>query len=255
MSGYAPARERAPQRPATAERRGNSGERAVSRGAAAGSRQNPRGVAGGATTSSTSSTSAGAPGRNRTPVPAYSRPREGRTIVGQASQRVGPIPGRGGSGGVGRGYYPIYDPYYYLGYYDPYYFGYGYRYSQYWMPGYGFGFGYFGYDPFLFGGYYDPYSSYGYGQGYPSGGSYGAGAYHDVGSLRLKVKPANAQVYVDGYYVGVIDSFDGMFQRLEIEAGSHRVEVRAEGYEPVQFDVMLTPGETITYKGELNRIR
>ncbi len=123
------------------------------------------------------------------------------------------------------------------------------------MPGYGYGFGYFGYDPFLFGGYYDPNAFIGYGQGYPSGGGYGVGEYRDAGSLRLKVKPANAQVYVDGYYVGLIDNFDGMFQHLSIEAGSHRVEVRAEGYEPVQFDVLVTPGETITYKGELNRIK
>ena len=28
-----------------------------------------------------------------------------------------------------------------------------------------------------------------------------------------------------------------------------------EGYEPVQFDVMITPGETVTYKGELKRVQ
>ena len=93
----------------------------------------------------------------------------------------------------------------------------------------------------------------GYGQ---SSGGYGTGGYRGaVGSLRLKVKPVNAQVYIDGYYVGLVDSFDGTFQRLEIEAGSHRVEVRAEGFTPVQFDVMVTPGETITYKGQLQPIR
>lgn len=251
MSGYSSARERAPERPsASGERRGSSGERAMPRGSAAVSGENPRG-AGGATTSSTYYGEG--QGRNRAPVPAYSRPRDGRTVIGQAGERVGPIPGRDGSRFGSSGYYPIYDPYYYYGYYNPG-FGYSYRYSTYWMPGYGYGLGYFGYDPFLFGGYYDPYS-YGYGQGYPSAGGYGTGRYHDVGALRLKVKPVNAQVYVDGYFVGVVDSFDGTFQRLEIESGSHRVEVRAEGFEPVQFDVMVTPGETITYKGELQRIR
>jgi hypothetical protein len=191
--------------------------------------------------------------RDRAPVPAYSRPRDGRTVTGSAGERVVPPPS-GGGGDVcrgGCGYYPIYDPYYYYGYYDPFYYGYGYRYSNFWMPGYGFGLGYFGYDPFLFGGYYDPYAG-AYGQ---ASGGYGASQYKGVGSLRLKVKPANAQVYIDGYYVGLIDAFDGMFQKLEIEAGSHRVEVRAEGFEPVQFDVMVTPGETVTYKGELQRIK
>ena len=65
------------------------------------------------------------------------------------------------------------------------------------------------------------------------------------------MKPTNAQVYVDGYYVGLIDSFDGTFQRLSVEGGSTYIELRAEGFEPVEFDVMVTPGDTITYKGEL----
>jgi hypothetical protein len=189
--------------------------------------------------------------RGRTP--GYSRPRDGREPVGTAVDRRG-APPRGGGGA----YYPgvIYDPYY-ASYYDPYF--YGGRYSSYWSPyGYGFGLGYFAYDPFLFGGYggygYGPYQG-GYGPGYdPYQGGYGSeSGYRGVGSIRLKVKPADAQVYVDGYYVGTVDSFDGAFQRLSIEAGAHKVEVRAEGYETVQFDVMVTPGETVTYKGELKR--
>lgn len=253
MTGYSPARERAPERPSAAERRGGgTGERATPRGSSAASGGEATRGAGGTNTMFYGGETA----RDRAPVPAYSRPRDGRTVTGTAGERTYPPPGSGGGPCGGRecgGYYPIYDPYYYYGYYDPYYFGYGYRYSNYWMPGYGFGFGYFGYDPFLFGGYYDPYTSV-YGAGQSSGG-YGVGQYKGVGSLRLKVKPANAQVYIDGYYVGLVDSFDGMFQKLEIEAGSHRVEIKAEGFEPVQFDAMVTPGETVTYKGDLPRIK
>ena len=69
------------------------------------------------------------------------------------------------------------------------------------------------------------------------------------------MKPNNAQVFIDGYYVGLVDSFDGAFQRLGIEAGAHKVEIRAEGYETAQLDVMVTPGETVTYKGDLKRIK
>jgi hypothetical protein len=216
----------------------------------------PRGSSGsGGSTSSTAGSNNGGnrgDGRSREGVPTYSRPRDGRQPVGSAVERRGPPPTRGG--GV---YYPgiIYDPYY-SSFYNPYYGG---RYSSYWSPyGYGFGLGYFAYDPFLFGGGYGGaygpgYGGYGYNPyegGYSSSGS----GYRGVGSVRLKVKPTDAQVYVDGYYVGVIDSYDGVFQRLGIDEGGHKVEVRAEGYEPVQFDVMIIPGETVTYKGELKPI-
>jgi hypothetical protein len=189
-------------------------------------------------------------GRSRADVPAYSRPRDNRNVTGTAVERRGQIPGGGGSI-----YYPGiyygYDPFY-SGYFGSYYSRYGYYpYSRYWVPGFGFGLGYFAYDPLMFGGY--DYYGGGYGGGYSAGGY--SSQYRDVGNLRLKVKPSDAQVYVDGYFVGPVDSFDGVFQRLGIEAGAHRVELRAEGYETVQFEVLITPGETVTYKGEMKPIR
>jgi hypothetical protein len=229
---------------------GGGGERAVPRGSAATS---------GSTSSSAGSNNGNQRGDGNNRVDSgTARPRDGRQPVGTAVERRGPAPGHGG--GV---YYPgvIYDPYYSY-YYDPFY--YGSRYSSYWSPyGYGFGLGYFAYDPFLFGGYGSYSGAYGYGgYGYdpyqaPGGGGYGGSSgsgYRGVGSLRLKVKPADAQVYVDGYFMGVVDSFDGSFQKLTVEEGAHKVEVRSEGYTPVQFDVMVIPGETITYKGELPKI-
>lgn len=228
MSGSRSApRERAPQRPAAMPRgagsAGNTDARAIGRpGSAATAGPDER-------------------GRSRSEVPTYSRPRDGRNVTGTAVDRSS-VPGRGGSIYYPGIYYP-YDPYYSY-YYGSYYSRYGYYpYSQYWIPGYGFGFGYLAYDPLMYGGYDYTYPSYG-------SGGYSA-QYRDVGNLRLKVKPASAQVYVDGYYVGVVDSFDGVFQRLGIESGAHRIELRAEGYETVQFEVFVTPGETVTYKGEM----
>ena len=197
--------------------------------------------------SSSAPVTADAAGDQRRAVPAYSRPRDGRTPVGEAVSRRFPPPVRGNSGNI---YYPYYDPFYgyssrygYYGYYGP------------WFSGYGYGLGYF-YDPWGYN-YYSPYDMgygySGYGYGRSRGEYYGRG--RDVGQLRLKVKPENGQVYVDGYYVGDVDSFDGVFQRLTIEAGAHRVEIRAAGFQTVTFDVMVTPGETVTYKGEMKRIR
>ena len=56
-------------------------------------------------------------------------------------------------------------------------------------------------------------------------------------------------MYVDGYYAGVVDDFDGVFQRLHLRAGPHHIEVRADGYEPLSLDVRLEPDQTTKYEG------
>ena len=241
---FAPAR---PER--RAEPRNTSGQRpsAANRDSSSsnGGEQQRRAAAPGATASA----SAGDAADGRRAVPAYARPRDGRPVTGTAYEHR-PV------GYPNNGY--VYNPIYRYGYYNRYPYGYYYA-------GYGLGLGYF-YDPFLWG-YYSPYA-YGYPAfygGFPyyygggGGGSYGGGytreSPREVGGLRLKVKPLNGQVYVDGYYVGEVDNFDGNFQRLQIEAGAHKVEIRADGFEAVQFDVMVNPGETVIYKGDMKRIQ
>ena len=129
------------------------------------------------------------------------------------------------------------------GYYGGY--GYGSPYGNGYYGGYYSGY----YDPFYdpwYGGYYSSYSV-----PQSSGFSYGS----DDGALRLKIKPRDAEVYVDGYYVGVVDEFDGMFQRLHIEPGAHRIEVRAAGYDTLVFEVKISQDHTTTYQGEMKRIQ
>ncbi len=98
--------------------------------------------------------------------------------------------------------------------------------------------------------YWNPYwyGYYGHGYGYTA---WGGGTFDYTGSLRLKVQPRSAEVYVDGYYAGLVDSYDGIFQRLRLEEGAHHIEIRHPGYEPIAFEVRILPGETITYEGFL----
>src|SRR6185436_12578970 len=69
------------------------------------------------------------------------------------------------------------------------------------------------------------------------------------GSLKLKVKPRNAKVYVDGFYVGTVDDFDGASQKLTLNEGRHQVELRAEGFETTVLEVDVTADRTVTFAG------
>ena len=139
--------------------------------------------------------------------------------------------------------------------------------SYFFMPGFSFGVGVgfpvgygnvgigFGYSGYGYGyGGYGGYRNHVYGPGYGtfSYSHYSVGvadAY--TGFLRLRMRPRHAQVFVDGYYVGIVDDFDGVFQRVRIEEGSHRIEVVAAGYAPLDIDVLIVPGEKVTYTGDL----
>ena len=232
-SGSSDAPSRSPRAGGAPERRSGGGDRAVPRGSAGRdeSRATARVANGGGSTASN-------PDRESNvdrAVPRYSRPREGRPVTGSAVDRTTPIRDN--------------DRYYY----------YPGAYRYYW-PGYGFGLGYYAFNPYWYDPYYDPYySGYGVGGGggyYSGGGGYGYNrGSRDSGALRLKIKPREAKVYIDSYFVGTVDSFDGLFQKLEIDAGAHQVEIKADGYEPLTFEVLLTPGETATYKGDLKRIQ
>ena len=225
-----------------------SGERAVPRGTASSGGDSSSGGSNGASTRERARPSGDNPNNasGTREVPTWSRPRGDRPVTGVAVDRVGPPPDRNGGGYRGR----------YYG--DPFYYGYG----GYGYPSYGYGYGYY---PYSFGMGYGLYSGLGwnpyYGDPfdpyYGGVGGYSSGVYNtrEQGSLKLKVKPRTAKVYVDGYFVGLVDEFDGAFQKLALNGGRHKVEVRAEGFETAEFDVLITPDQTITFQGELKRIQ
>lgn len=110
-----------------------------------------------------------------------------------------------------------------------------------------YGYPYFGLYPWYGFGYpWGFYPPYWYG---PWGGYHGYYGYESaVGSVRVQVKPKKAEVYVDGYYVGVVDDFDGMFQRLHLLAGEHEIVIYLEGYKSIRQKLYLTPGGTFNIK-------
>jgi hypothetical protein len=104
------------------------------------------------------------------------------------------------------------------------------------------------YDPF-----FDPW--YGYQYPYPMRPyGYGYRNYEPEASVRLEVKPKDAEVYVDGYYAGVVDDFDGTFQRLRVEPGEHEIELWFDGYKTVRQKVYLPQDKTFRIKYEMERL-
>lgn len=111
-----------------------------------------------------------------------------------------------------------------------------------------------GFYPSFYAGLYHPffYSPYywGYYGHYPYP-PYGWRYYDDTGSARIQVSPRHAEVFVDGYYVGTADDFDGVFQRLHVPAGEHELAVYLEGYKTISQKVLFRRGATLKVSYEM----
>ncbi len=61
-------------------------------------------------------------------------------------------------------------------------------------------------------------------------------------AVRLEVTPRNTAVYVDGQYAGIVDDFDGLFQRLRVVPGRHEIVLYLEGYRTIRQTLDLRAG-------------
>jgi hypothetical protein len=120
-------------------------------------------------------------------------------------------------------------PYYRPSYYRPYYYS----------------------PSFAFGGYAGWYSGwYGYPFGYPYAYAqfpypYGRYTRDYSSSARLQVEPRHAEVFIDGYFVGTVDDFDGWLQRLHLEPGEHELQIFLRGHRTFRQNLLFRPGATL----------
>ncbi|HET7290835.1 MAG TPA: PEGA domain-containing protein [Vicinamibacteria bacterium] len=138
---------------------------------------------------------------------------------------------RAGTGTGWRYGYPYHGGGYYGGYY-PYYY-----------PYYGWGYGYYPYGGFYLNSWWWTPPYYGYGAYVHDG--------YDAGSVRVLVDQHKARVYVDGYYAGIVDDFDGMFQRLHVAPGQHDITIKLEGYKTHTFSVHVPDDGTLKLRWEM----
>jgi hypothetical protein len=74
------------------------------------------------------------------------------------------------------------------------------------------------------------------------------------GRLVLYVEPATARVFADGYYIGVSDDFSPAHGGALVEAGVHRIDISADGYESTAIDLRVTPGQLVSYRATLKAL-
>jgi hypothetical protein len=122
--------------------------------------------------------------------------------------------------------------------------------------------------PVFLGGYYYPsiyrtslwyggfgyYPRYYYGPAYYQWGPFGYDRYDLSGSLRLQVDPEETEVFIDGYYAGQTDDFDGVFQRLRLEPGEHTLELYLAGHRTHTQRIYLQPGRTFRIRHTMQRL-
>jgi PEGA domain-containing protein len=100
----------------------------------------------------------------------------------------------------------------------------------------------FYYDPFWgpWGPYY-PYGAYGFG-GRPTA------------DVRVQVVPKQTEVFVDGYYAGTADDFDGVFKRLHTSPGGHAITLHLEGYRTVTQNIYVRPDSTFKIRDTMDKL-
>jgi PEGA domain-containing protein len=67
-------------------------------------------------------------------------------------------------------------------------------------------------------------------------------------SVRLQVTPREGIVYVDGYAAGMVNDFDGVFQRLHLVPGHHEIVVYLQGYRTFRQNLYFNPGSSHTIR-------
>ena len=89
--------------------------------------------------------------------------------------------------------------------------------------------------PFFYDPFWGPWPAYAY--GYP----YQVRPQSDV---RTHVTPKSADVYVDGFYAGQAEDFDGVFKKLHVAPGGHAITLYEAGFRTVTQQVYVRPDST-----------
>jgi hypothetical protein len=88
---------------------------------------------------------------------------------------------------------------------------------------------------------------------YPYSAAYPDGACLS-GKVRVLATPEEAAVYVDGFYAGLVDDFDGALQRLPITPGDHAITLYLEGYRTVTRHISVAPDASVKLRLRMDKL-
>lgn len=93
------------------------------------------------------------------------------------------------------------------------------------------------YDPYIVGtpGYVKPYMAY--------------------GGVTFDVEPRDADLWVDGEYIGRVSDYTSYDPPLTLVAGRHHIELSGDGARAIEFDITVVSGQVIPYQGTLPYVR
>ena len=103
------------------------------------------------------------------------------------------------------------------------------------------------YRPFYYDPFWGPWYPYSYGYGYPY-------TTRPEADIKTDVMPKDAEVYVDGYYAGHANDFDGVFKRLHVAPGGHSITFHLQGFRTVTENVFVRPDSTFKMNATMERL-
>jgi hypothetical protein len=88
--------------------------------------------------------------------------------------------------------------------------------------------------------------------GHYAPGPYAAGPGVSIyGGLSFDIQPYDADLFIDGEYVGKVGDFTPGTEPLTLTPGVHRIAIQRDGFRPMEWEVAIEPGEVIPYRGTM----
>jgi len=100
------------------------------------------------------------------------------------------------------------------------------------------------YDPYYYPYDYAPYAT-------APNGVYVTPNPSNTGGVSFDITPSDAEIWIDGNFMGVVSDYTPASQPLGLTAGRHHIELREPGYQVSAFDVDVIPGQVIPFQGQL----